>query len=139
MGYESAAQFSEGSPGRALDFIRRRDEYLSPAVARFFAREETAEQEILETLSELRDVPTATVVRTLLLLYRQALRAKLTAASSRDAFEPSAVRVGDRASLDYLRRAVKYLEGRTRDCEMRLNRQLFLYTLLASLRTARRR
>lgn len=129
-----AAQFSDGSLGKAVRFLEDPESFLVPAAVRFFCHSRPEGHAILSTMSELRAVPPQTVVNTFLFLYRQTLRVKLGLGSDFARREPSVKSKAEVLSVDYLRRVIKHLSSRLEDCRMNLYRPLFLYTLLSSLR-----
>ncbi len=129
-----AAQISDGSLGKALRFLKSPEEFLSGPVKEFFSLPVANEEMILSTMTRLHKTPLATVVSTFLFLYRQTLATKLGLESSYAMQEPAVRQKAEQLNTDYLRRAIKYLSGRLEDCRMYINRRLFLYTLLSSLR-----
>ncbi len=129
-----AAQISNGSPGTALRFLKDPDEFLSAPVKKFFSLPKADTKAILSTMKELQRTPLATVVSTLFFLYHQTLMTKHGLETEYARGEPAIGRKAELCGTDYLRRVMKYLSGRLEDCRMYLNRRLFLYTLLSSLR-----
>lgn len=130
----TAAQMSDGSMRRALDFLENPDSFLCPAVLDFFRHQAAGEAEVLAAMHEVGKTPLQTVVGTFIYLYRQVLRAKagiLTPYASR---EPSVRRKAEILTIDYLRRVITFLSERYDDCRLPIERRLFLYTLLSSVR-----
>jgi len=133
---ELAAEVSDGSVARALSFLDNPDDFLVPGALKFFGHTQAGEEEVLAAMNDLSRVPLPTVVGSLLFLYRQALRAHHGLSSDYARREPAIGRKAKACSDDYLRRAVKYLSGRIQDSRLYVDRRLFLYTLLSSLRRA---
>jgi DNA polymerase-3 subunit delta' len=129
-----AAAMAEGSPGRALRFLESPDEFLARPALDFFALREAGEAEVLATLEELGRAPVAVVVGTFLFLYRQVLRARHGLAIGLTGDIAPAIRQAERLPDDYLRRVIRYLVERLQEARTRVDRRLFLYTLLSSLR-----
>jgi DNA polymerase III delta' subunit len=129
-----AATMAEGSLGRALRFLETPDEYLAQPALDFFALGETGEAEVLAALDELGGIPVPVVVGTFLFLYRQVLRARHGIAPDLTDDLAPVVRRAARLPDDYLRRVIKYLAERLQEARASVDRRLFLYTLLSSLR-----
>lgn len=129
-----AAAMAEGSPGRALRFLESPDDFLARPALEFFALREAGEAEVLATLSDLGGAPVPIVVGTFLFLYRQALRARHGLMTELAEELAPAIRQADRLSDDYLRRVIRYLVERLQEARTNVDRRLFLYTLLSSLR-----
>ncbi|UCG42666.1 MAG: hypothetical protein JSU73_12525, partial [candidate division WOR-3 bacterium] len=118
----------------ALDFLEDPDSFLCPAVLDFFKKPCPGEAEVLAAMHDVGKTPLQTVVGTFIYLYRQVLRAKtgiLTQYASRD---PSVRRKAETMTTDYLRRVITFLAERYDDCRLPIERRLFLYTLLSSVR-----
>lgn len=129
-----AAEIAEGSLGRALRFLDSPDELIVPAVVDYFGLPTASEADIFRAMGALERGSLEDILRTAAFLYRQALRLKHGMPTVYAQLEPSVTAKAEAASTDYLCRVLRYLDGRLDDCRRHLNRRLFLYTLLSSLR-----
>jgi DNA polymerase-3 subunit delta' len=130
----TAAQMSDGSMRRALDFLEDPDSFLCPAVLDFFRQSSPGEAEVLATMHAVGKTPVQTVVGTLIYLFRQTLRAKAGIVTPYASREPSVRKKAGTLTIDYLRRVITFLSERYDDCRLPIERRLFLYTLLSSVR-----
>ena len=132
-----AAEFSGGSPGRALRFLTDPDEHLDPVVVDFFVRPQDGEDRVFSALDALGRTPLPTITASFLFLLDQALRVRHELPTCYAAANPDLVRRARMLPDDYLRRAIRYVTERLDEARLSgINRRLFLYTLLASLRHA---
>lgn len=129
-----AAEMSHGSPGRALRFIETPGDYLSQPVVDFFCAPQPDEGRVIETMNRLGREPLTTVAGSFLFLLDQALRARHGLATCYAAEKPELLARARTLPDDYLRRAIRYVLERLGETRLNINRKLFLYTLLASLR-----
>ncbi len=129
-----AAHISEGSFSRALSFIEDPEQLLTPPAIDFFALPQAGEDQVLEAAAKLDRIPLTTTVTTLAYLYQQALRAKHGLRSEYANLNPAVRSKAETCSDDYLRRVLRYLADRADDTRLNVNRKLFIYTLLSSLR-----
>lgn len=129
-----AAEISDGSPGRALRFLEDPDDFLDPAVIEFFTRPQLGDRQVFDALTRLGDVSPTTIVSSFLFLLDQTLRRKHELPTCYAADNPDLERRACSLPDDYLRRAIRYLIERLGETRLNINRRLFLYTLLASLR-----
>jgi len=130
----TAAQMGDGSMRRALEFLEDPDSFLCPAVLDFFRHTAAGEAEVLAAMHAVGKTPLQTVVGTLIYLYRQVLRAKTGVPTPYASREPSVARKAEALTTDYLRRVITFLAERYDDCRLPIERRLFLYTLLSSVR-----
>jgi DNA polymerase III delta' subunit len=131
---EVAAAMGSGSFGRALSFIEEPDDILAQSVVDYFA-DGTGNASASVLAAELEGVPPAVIVGTFLFLFRETLRAKLGLPSGYARRNAAVVRRAAAVDVGYLRRAVKYLSGRSADCRLAgINQKLFCYTLISALR-----
>lgn len=128
-----AAAMGAGSLGRALSFIDEPDDVLLQPVVDYFGGGEGSAAELV---ARLEDVPPAVVVGSFLFLFRETLRTKLGLPSDYARGNPSVAKRAAAVDVGYLRRAVKYLSGRSDDCRLSgINQKLFCYTLVSALRS----
>ncbi|MFO7638757.1 MAG: hypothetical protein R6X14_05610 [bacterium] len=129
-----AAEIANGSPGRALRFLESPDDYLSPAVVEFFCNPGRGAGQVSETLDRLAGASLTTVTGSFLFLLDQTLRVRHGLPTCYAAANPDLQRRAATLPDDYLRRAIRYVNERLGETRLNVNRKLFLYTLLASLR-----
>ena len=130
-----AAEVASGSPGLALEYLDHPESHFSRPAADFFAHADIGEAEVRESMTQVEQSDLDAAVDTLLFLHREALRVKLGLDSPYADADPSVRARAALTTVDWLRRAIKYLVSRLRDSELNVNRNLYLYTLLSSLRS----
>lgn len=130
-----AAEFADGSPGRALRFLDDPDRHLDPAIVDFFLHPQSEGTRVFETLAALERTPLTVVAASLLSLLDLSLRSRHGIHTCYADANPELARRARSLSDDYLRRAIRYVLGRLDEARLAgVNRRLFLYTILASLR-----
>ena len=131
---EVAAAMGAGSLGRALGFIEEPEDVLPQLVVDYFGGG-GGDGAATALAAELEEVPPSVVVGAFLFLFRETLRVKLGLPSDYARRNPSVARRAVTVDVSYLRRAVKYLSGRSADCRLSgINQRLFFYTLVSALR-----
>lgn len=137
---ELASALADGSVGTALRFLENREDFLvAPIVDYFAGRLGSNEKAVIAALEATRETPPASVVGTLLFLYREALRVKLGSSSIYAQRNPAVVEPNVGRETEYLRRAVKFLLSRSREASTNVNARLFNYSLLTTLKPPARR
>jgi len=132
---ELATALAEGSLGTALRVIEDPESFLVQPVVRYFTGELGAsERAVLATLEAAKEVPPASMVGTLLFLYRQAFALKVGLDSPYAAQNPGIIEAVASRNLDYLRRALRFLLARSIEASTNVNARLFNYTLLTTLK-----
>ncbi len=125
-----AADVSEGSIRRALEYINEPEQFLAENVKDLFEKKEITKLNLIETSSKLNELSLQALVNSLLFIHRQAGLAKL---GFKTYFSKKCLELIDpqaKLNIDQVMAKVEYLLFTLNDTEFYLNKRLFLHSIL---------
>ena len=128
-----AAEVSEGSFRRALEYLERPDDFIVPAARDFFIQTEPGPDDCRRLSDQADRLPVETLIDSLLFLYGQALRVCVGLASRYVEQDPKLAARVEKLGVALIRRRLEILLKAKREFEYNVNRKLFLFSLLVAL------
>lgn len=125
-----AAEVAEGSLRRALAYLNSPDLFVAETVKELFEKKPRAKANFSQLSIKFGELPTQSLINSLLFLYRQTLLAKLGIKTRYSEISKSLVDPENKISTESILAKIEYLLKTLDDAELYLNKRLFFHSIL---------